>query len=101
MPRIIFWNVNKKDLTSFVCSITASTNADVVVLIENNVSIKKTLQALRTNVSEDFYFPNVISKSVQRFHCFCRNPEFDLSETHESKRTSVRKLQIGRHKTLR
>lgn len=100
MLQIIFWNVNKKELTGFVCSITASTNADIVVLIENNVSTKKTLQALQTNVSQDFYYPNVISKSDKRFHCFCRNPGLDLSETHSGSRTSVRKFQIGEHKTF-
>jgi endonuclease/exonuclease/phosphatase (EEP) superfamily protein YafD len=100
LPRIIFWNVHKKELTSLVCSITASTNADVVVLIENNVSIEKTLEALRTNVSEDFYHPNVSSESDKRFQCFCRNSELDLSETHSGIRTSVRKFQIGRYRTL-
>ncbi len=100
MPRIIFWNVNKKDLTSFVCSITASTNADIVVLIENKVSIEETLQALRMNVSADFYLPYATLKSDKRFYCFCRNRELDLSETHNELRTSVRKLQIGRHRTL-
>lgn len=99
MPQIIFWNVNKKDLTNFVCSITASNNADVVVLIENSVSIEETLQALKTNVSEDFYIPTVIDKS-KRFHCFCRNSKLDLSETHSELRTSVRKLQLGRYKVL-
>lgn len=92
--------MNKKELTTFVCSITASTKADIVVLIENIVSTEKTLQALQTNVSQDFYCPNVISESDQRFHCFCRNPELDLSETHSGFRTSVRKLQLGRHNTL-
>jgi hypothetical protein len=100
LTRIVFWNVKKKDLKSYVCSITASTNADVVVLAENDVSIEEILHALRTNVSQDFYFPEVISKSDQRFHCFCRNPKFDLSETHKAYRTSVRKLQIGHHHTL-
>ncbi len=101
MPRIIFWNVNKKDLTSFVCSITASTNADAVVLLENNVPIKKTLQALQTNISEDFYHPNALPESTgQKFHCFCRKRELDLSETHNESRTSVRELKIGRHRTL-
>lgn len=100
MPRIIFWNVNNKDLTNFVCSITASTNADIVVLIENNVSFEETLQALRSNVSRDFYYPNVITETDKRFHCFCKRPELDLSETHSGIRTSVRKFQIGRHKTL-
>lgn len=98
--RIVFWNVKKKNLTNFVCSITASTNADIVVLAEDVVSSQETLLALRTNVSQDFYFPEVISKSDQRFHCFCRNPQIDLSETHKGSRTSVRKLQIGHHNIL-
>lgn len=98
MPRIIFWNVNKKNLTGFVCSMTASTNADVVVLIENNVSSEETLQALQTKVSEDFYSPD--AKSDQRFHCFCRNRELNLSETHSEFRISVREFHIGQHRTL-
>lgn len=100
MTRIVFWNVKRKDLTGFVCSIAASTNADIVILAENGVSSKETLLALRTNVSQDFYFPEVISKSDQRFHCFCRNPQLDLSETHKADRTSVRKLQIGHNYIL-
>lgn len=100
MPRIIFWNVNKKNLTSLVCSVTTSTNADVVVLIENDVSIEETLQALQTDVSQDFYHPYATLESDKRFHCFCKNRELDLSETHSELRISVRKLQIGRHRTL-
>ena len=98
--RILFWNVNKKELTRLVCSITASTNADVVVLLENIVSMEETLQALQANVSRDFYHPTVISTDQQRFHCFCKSPALDLSETHDGTRTSVRKLRIGRHNTL-
>jgi hypothetical protein len=98
--RIVFWNVKKKDLTRFVCSIAASTNADAVVLAENHVSSKETLLALQTNVSQDFYFPEVISKADPRFHCFCRNSQLDLSETHKADRTSVRKLQIGNNNAL-
>lgn len=98
--RIIFWNVNKKDLTSFICSITASTNADIVVLNENRVSCMKTLQALQDNVSKDFYYPNTSPTSEKRFHCFCRNSELDLSEIHSGYRTSVRKIKIGLHTVL-
>jgi endonuclease/exonuclease/phosphatase (EEP) superfamily protein YafD len=100
LAQIIFWNVKRRNLTNFVCALTASTNADIVVLAENIVSSKETLLALQTNVSQDFYFPEVISKSDQRFHCFCRNPQLDLSETHKGGRTSVRKLQIGHNNTL-
>jgi endonuclease/exonuclease/phosphatase (EEP) superfamily protein YafD len=99
LPRIIFWNVNKKDLTSLVCSIAKSTDADVVVLNENEVQWEDVLEALQKNVSQYFYYPKVIS-SDERFHCFCRNTKLDLSEVNALSRTSVRKLNIGQHRIL-
>ncbi|EKV01123.1 exonuclease III [Leptolyngbya sp. PCC 7375] len=98
MPRILFWNVNNKDLTGFVCSIAASTNADIIVLNENNVPVPKTLQSIQKEVSSDFYHPD--TSSEERFHCFCKNPEFDLSEIHAGFRTSVRQFKIGQHNAL-
>jgi exonuclease III len=100
LPRIIFWNVNKKDLTNLVCSIAKSSNADVVVLIENKVPIADMLQALQTRVSQDFYCPQSTPSSEERFHCFCKNRELDLSELHALPRTSVRKIKIGQQRVL-
>jgi endonuclease/exonuclease/phosphatase (EEP) superfamily protein YafD len=100
LPRIIFWNVNKKDLTSLICSITKSNDADVVVLNESKVPITEMLQALQTNVSQDFYCPTSTPSSEARFHCFCKNRELDLSEIHALSRTSVRKINIGKHRVL-
>jgi endonuclease/exonuclease/phosphatase (EEP) superfamily protein YafD len=96
--RIVFWNVKRKNLNNFVCAIATSTNADVVILNENSVEIGETLQELRNNVSQDFYCPQADLK--KRFHCFSRNPDLDLSKVHDGSRTSVRKLQIGSHRTL-
>jgi exonuclease III len=98
LSRIIFWNVNKKDLTKFVCFLANSTMADVIVLNENEVGIQETLCALRQNVSMDFYIP--VASSDKRFHCFCRKPILDLSEVHSGFRTSVRKFTIGSHRIL-
>lgn len=98
LSRIIFWNVNRKDLTQFVCSLANSTMADVIVLNENEVESHETLHALRQNVSIDFYIP--IASPNKRFHCFCRKPMLDLSEVHSGSRTSVRKLTIGYHRIL-
>lgn len=100
MSRIIFWNVNKKDLTSLVCSIAKSTESDVIVLNENEVPAGETLQALQENVSQDFYCPNSTPASESRFHCFCKDPKLDLSEIHSGSRTSVRKINIGQHRIL-
>jgi endonuclease/exonuclease/phosphatase (EEP) superfamily protein YafD len=100
LPRVIFWNVHKKDLTSLVCSITKSNNADVVVLNENKVPIEEMLQALQANVSQDFYCPTSTPSSEARFHCFCKNPKLDLSEIHSGSRTSIRKINIGQHRAM-
>jgi hypothetical protein len=37
MYRVVFWNVNKKDLSEHVCSIALATEADAIVLNENSI----------------------------------------------------------------
>lgn len=96
--RIVFWNVNNKDLTSSVCSLADSTGADVLVLNENIVPSGNTLLALQQSVSVDFYIPGCSSE--KRFHCFCRNRKFDMSEVHSGLRSSVRQCMIGPHRSL-
>ena len=98
MVRIIFWNVNNKDLTRLICSLAAETKADIVVLNENSVSSNSTLRELKATVSPDFFIPNSISE--KRFHCFCRDSKLDMSEVHDGFRTNVRKLHLGNHHTL-
>jgi exonuclease III len=92
MYRVIFWNVNKKDLRGHVCSIAATTNADAIVLNENSVKAAGTLAALQSRVSKSFSYPKVISD--KRFQCFCRTQSMDLSEVHSGNRLSVRRMII-------
>ena len=93
LSRIVFWNVNNRDLTDAVCALARSTAADVIVLNENKVSSSETLRALRREVSEYFYIP---SPAIgERFHCFCRNSALGLSEVHSGFRTSVRRYKLG------
>jgi len=96
--RIIFWNVNNKDLSGLVCSLATQTSADIVVLNENSVASNTTLRELKTTVSTDFFVPN--SMSEKRFHCFCRESKLDMSEVHNGFRTSVRNLHSGTHRIL-
>lgn len=96
--RIVFWNVNRKDLTSLVCSLAKTTNADVIVLNENSVPSRSTLQKLRKEVSRDFFIPR--TNSEDRFHCFCRNSDLDLTEVHTGFRVSVRNLNISASSNL-
>lgn len=93
MCRIIFWNVQRKDLTQLVCDLALATGADVLVLNECAVPISITLQALTKTVDRLFFVPE--SSSENRFHCFCRHAALDLAEVHKGFRTSVRKLRLG------
>jgi endonuclease/exonuclease/phosphatase (EEP) superfamily protein YafD len=98
LSRIVFWNVHRKNLTGAVCALATSTMADVIVLNENKISNSDTLKALRKDVSEDFYIPAPASED--RFHCFCRNQQLDLSEIHSGFRTSSRKYKLGNRMML-
>lgn len=96
--RIIFWNVNNKDLSGLVSLLALQTSADVVVLNENSVASDTTLRELKATVSTDFFIPN--SMSEKRFHCFSRESKLDMSEIHNGFRTNVRKLHYGNHQIL-
>ncbi len=98
LSRIVFWNVKRKDLTDAVCALAKSTAADVIILNENEVSSSDTLLALQRDVSTEFYIPSPASE--EKFHCFCKKSELDLSEVHTGFRTSVRKYKIGNQVAL-
>ncbi len=93
MCRILFWNVQRKDLTELICALVQSSGTDVLVLNECRVGKNQTLEALRSGVDDRFFAPD--SNSEHLFHCFCRDSRFDLTEVHAGNRTSVRKLKIG------
>jgi exonuclease III len=90
--RIVFWNVNRSDLTELVCSLTKSTQADIIILNENSVPSEETLTKLCKEVSKDFYIPP--QSSNDRFHCFCRNRNLDFSQVHSGFRISVHQLNL-------
>lgn len=96
--RFIFWNVNKKDLTQPVCALAKSTKADVIILNENSIQSCRTLDALCKEVTTEFFIPAAMSEN--RFHCFCRNSQLDMSEVHSGNRTSVRLWRLGTEKAL-
>lgn len=93
MCRILFWNVNRKELSSTISKIAGSTNADVIVLCEPNDQPDLTLQALQQEVCKGFISP--YSNSTSRFRCFIRSKSLDLTELHKGRRSSYTKLHIG------
>lgn len=92
MLRIIFWNVNRSDLTELVCSLVSTTKADIIILNENRVTPEITLDRLRMDVSKDFHIPHLSSND--RFHCFCLNRNLDFSQVHSGFRISVHRLNF-------
>jgi exonuclease III len=96
--RIVFWNVNRTDLTSLVCSLAKTTSADVIVLNENKVPSQTTLKMLHEEVSTEFFVPRAICE--KRFHCFCRNRTLNLTEVHSGFRFSIRTLSVSSNPTL-
>ncbi|CAN5165096.1 hypothetical protein BH09BAC4_BH09BAC4_22490 [soil metagenome] len=54
--NVLFWNVQKKDLTAQIVNIAHSKDVDILVLAENLVSSVQLIQAL--NVNGPHYFLN-------------------------------------------
>jgi endonuclease/exonuclease/phosphatase family protein len=97
--KIIFWNVNRKDLTSLVCDMARDTEAHAIVLNEWVAESQDVLKQLRSKVNRSYDVPTLIS-SESRFQCFRRDKSLDLTEVHKGFRTSVRKLNTGSTQAL-
>lgn len=96
--RIVFWNVNRKALSGHIAEMAVATSADVVVLAEYGESAVTTRDRLACDVDSSFFIPSSISD--QRFHCFCRVPDLDLTEVHCGMRMSVRRMRLGAGEVL-
>ena len=92
MVKILFWNVNKKDLRDYVVEAAKSVSCDVVILIELAGDSTQVLRALQSDVSPSFYQPIC---TPSRFYLFCRDDGLNLSEIYGSNRVSLRRLSYA------
>lgn len=90
MLKILFWNLNRKDLRSLVCEAVKAEDVDVVLLIESGVTRSEVLDSLQTEITDQFHIPNSIEN---RFQVFSKDRALDLSEFHDARRISLRKLK--------
>lgn len=90
--RILFWNVNNRNLTHLVCEVVDSRDVDVVVLNEISGTDSGALLTFLRNVDPNFYKP---SSSEERFYSFCRKRGLDMQELNDGFRFSVRRLSFG------
>jgi len=96
--RVIFWNMNRKDLREAVCELAQSVSADIVVLCECGAPASDVLRSLRTQVDSAFFMPREIQAS--RFQCFSRVAGLDMSEAHSGRRLSIRQWKAGNDQRL-
>lgn len=89
MLRILFWNLNKKDLQHQVCRIAKEKLANIIILIETDFDHKDMLDALRAQVLPTFCRPR---SSPSRFEIFSCDTCFDLTELYAGDRISIRRL---------
>lgn len=94
MLRVLFWNVNRKDLRHLLGRLASETESDLVVLLENGNTSFETLATL-TSSDPNFYLPS--SFSPLRFQVFCRLPHLQAEEIHGANRISF--WRIGNSKT--
>lgn len=92
MLRILFWDLNKKDLRRHVCDAAKAVSADVIILIEAGETSANTLTMLKSFVSSSFYFPHAV---INRFQIFARNSSLDLAEVYGGNRVSLRRLSYA------
>jgi endonuclease/exonuclease/phosphatase (EEP) superfamily protein YafD len=90
--RILFWNLNKKDLRRHVCDAAKAVSADVIILIEAGETSANTLNLLQSSVSSTFCHPASV---INRFQIFSRDLTLDLSEIYSGDRVSLRRLSYA------
>ena len=91
MIRILFWNLNRKNLSSLVSIAAKQLAIDVVALIESDISSTQMLNVLKSTASPNFYVPVAMTGRIQ---LFCRDPKLNLNEIYSGNRISIRKISI-------
>lgn len=91
MAKFVFWNLNRKDRRELLCKLAKSTDADVVIVIENASTPEDTLASLKKNVANSFYWPTA---TWDRFHLFSKDKRLALNEVFRGSRVSLRRLTL-------
>ncbi len=90
MARILFWNLQRKDLNGLLGETVKSYNVDLVAVVENDQQAVQTLSSLRALVTDEFYIPTM---TTGRFQVFSRSAELTLAEVYSGNRISIWRLK--------
>jgi len=88
--KVLFWNVNKNDCTSYICDLAMEMDLDVVILCENREAQEgHTLRQLQSRVSKNFFEADQFSPSPRRFQVFGKDRRSGLQEKASFKRCNI------------
>lgn len=90
--NILFWNVQKKDLTAQIVNLAKSRDVDILVLAENPVSSVQLTQALNTAGPD--YFPNHPLSQCRKITILTKFPYEFIVPIEETHRLTIRRLSL-------
>lgn len=90
--NVLFWNVQKKDLTTQIVNIAHSRSVDILILAENPVSTVRLVQAL--NTTGPYYFLNHPLSQCRKLTIITRFHYDFIIPVEESARLTVRHVRL-------
>ncbi|WP_146141396.1 endonuclease/exonuclease/phosphatase family protein [Spirosoma oryzae] len=91
--NVLFWNVQKKDLTTQIVNIAHSRSVDILILAENPVSTVRLVQAL--NTTGPYYFSNHPLSQCFKLTIITRFDHHFIPPVDESDRVTIRHVRLS------
>ena len=90
--NVLFWNVQKKDLTTQIVNLARSKDVDILVLAENIISPIQLIQGLNTD--GPYYFQNHPLSFCQKITIVTKFHYDSIVPVEEDNRLTVRRVQL-------
>ena len=91
MTKFLYWNTNRKPLTSAIATLVRAHEVDILILSEYASSPASMLQALNSGARADFQFAFDL---CERIRIFTRFSSSFIRATYDDDRVSVRHLTL-------
>lgn len=91
MLSILYWNINKQDLSANIARLVRFNNSDIIILDESGVNPAKLLFDLNSSCVEYEYVPKL---GCDRFEIFVRFSKSFISPRFEANRISIRQVKL-------
>lgn len=96
MLRLLFWNVNRKDLSSEIRVLATEHQIDILILAEDPVSTGTRLSSLNKELSNYYITPSV----CERLNIFTSFGDALIKLKRESKYFTIREISLPTHQSF-